>query len=224
MDSSLGLFILNSVLVPGSVLRLHVFEDRYKALMAHCLDRHVPFGVLLDRNGLEVGDGLDPVDVGTTANIRQIQRLGAGRLYVIADGVARFKMERLIGKTPFWHAAVSYLDEPDEDRDARVLCGLALERFREYLQALLSGCGRELDTLELPAEASASSYVIADALQIDPCVKQTLLEARTPSERLRAELVLLEEETKRVRQSRLRRETPSGEAELASFVARFSRN
>jgi Lon protease-like protein len=224
MDSSLGLFVLNSILVPGAVLRLHVFEDRYKALMAHCLEQRVPFGVLLDRNGMEVGEGIDPFDVGTTANIRQVTKLGAGRLYIIAVGVRRFKVERLLRKAPFWRAAVSYLDEVEDDRDARVLRDLALERFREYLEALLSGCGHELDALDLPPEAAAASYIIADALQIDPRAKQMLLEAPSPSERLRAELALLEEETKRVRRSRSRREQADGESELASFVARFSRN
>jgi uncharacterized protein len=223
MDSSLGLFVLNSVLVPGAALRLHVFEDRYKALMAHCLEQREPFGVLLDRNGLEVGEGIDPFDVGTTATIRQVSKLGAGRLYVIAVGVHRFKVEKLLAKAPFWRAAIAYLDEPADDRDARALRDLALERFREYLEALLSGCGRELDALELPAQAGAASYVIADALQISPRVKQTLLEARSSGERLRAELGLLEEETKRVRRLRSRRDIES-DAELASFVARFSRN
>ncbi|HXW51633.1 MAG TPA: LON peptidase substrate-binding domain-containing protein [Candidatus Acidoferrales bacterium] len=224
MDSSLGLFVLNTVLVPGAVLRLHVFEDRYKALMTHCLERQLPFGVLLDRNGLEVGDGLDPVEIGTTALIRQVTKLGAGRLYVIAVGERRFKVEKLIGMSPFWHASVSYIDEPGDGRDAQVLRDLALERFRDYLQALLTGCGRELDALELPAPPAASSWVIADALQIEPAAKQRLLEARSASDRLRAEIALLEVETRRLRQSRERKEQQSQSAEAASFVARFSRN
>jgi uncharacterized protein len=224
MDSSLGLFVLNSVLVPGAVLRLHVFEDRYKALMAHCVARALPFGVLMDRNGLEVGDDLNPVDIGTTAQIRQVTNLGAGRLYVIAVGARRFKVEKMIGKSPFWRALVSYVDEPEEARDARVLRDLALERFRDYLQALLTGCSRELDALELPAGPSASSWIIADALQVDPQVKQSLLEARSASERLRAELALLEGETRRLRHARARHEKQSQPSEQASFVARFSRN
>lgn len=223
MDSSLGLFVLNSVLMPGAVLRLHVFEDRYKALISHCQERHAPFGVLLDRNGLEVGEGLDPVEVGTTAEIRQVTKLGAGRLYVIAVGVQRFHVERLIAKSPFWQASVSYLADADDNRESPVLRDLALERFREYLQALLSGCGQELDALELPGDACASSYLIADALQVGVKVKQALLEVATPSNRLRAELALLEEETKRVRMWRSR-QAPQAQETPASFSARFSRN
>jgi uncharacterized protein len=224
MSSSLGLFVLNTVLVPGAVLRLHVFEDRYKSLMADCIERRLPFGVLLDREGNEVGEDLNPFTIGTTAVIRQVSRLAGGRLYVVAVGGRRFKVERLVTKVPYWRADISYLQERAGDREARTLRDLALERFRDYLEMLLSGCSQELDSMELPVDAVAASYVIADALQIETCRKQMLLEKASASARLRTELALLEDETQRLRQVRARSERDEQNGRVSPFVARFSRN
>ena len=49
------LFPLHTVLCPGIVLPLHIFEDRYRALTRHCLDTGAPFGVVLIREGHEAG-------------------------------------------------------------------------------------------------------------------------------------------------------------------------
>jgi uncharacterized protein len=224
MDSPLGLFVLNTVLVPGATLRLHVFEDRYKKLMADCIERALPFGVLLDRNGNEVGPNLDPVSVGTTAVIRQISKLASGRLYVIAVGLRRFKTDRMVTKEPYLCAEVSYLREQDGGRDTRILRDLALERFREYLEVLLAGAASELDSLDLPTDSIAASYIIADALQISPVRKQVLLEKASAAERLSAELTLLENETMQLRKLRARKETSAREPGGSGLATRFSRN
>ncbi len=223
MDSVLGLFPLNTVLLPGASLRLHVFEDRYKAMMAQCIDQEVPFGVVLDRNGKEVGDNLDPVGVGTTAVIRQVRKLSAGRLYIIAQGTRRFRVDRLVGKRPFWRAQISYLEEHEGPPDtAARLRTTALELFKEYLEVLLSISGQELDSLDLPSDTAASSYIIADALQVDVTVKQHLLEAASSAQRLNAELKLLEDETRRLRL--VRESGGDDDTQILPLPARFSLN
>lgn len=224
MNSPLGLFILNTVLVPGATLRLHVFEDRYKALMAACIEQGFPFGVLLDRKGHETGADLSPVEIGTSAVLRQVSKLGAGRLYVIASGVRRFKVDRIVETTPFWRAQVSYLGEPHGSKDTGLLRDLAVERFRDYLEALLAGCGSEVDAVELPTDAAAASYIIADAMQIKNRVKQLLLESASVAQRLRDELALLEAETRRLRALRTGGHRDEGEPQFPSLTARFSRN
>ena len=70
-------------------------------MMAQCIDASLPFGVLLDRKGHEVGEDLDPVEIGTAAVIRQVTKLPAGRLFVIAQGTRRFKVDRVLGTAPF---------------------------------------------------------------------------------------------------------------------------
>ncbi len=224
MDSTLGLFPLNTVLMPGAALRLHVFEDRYKTMMAQCIEHNLPFGVLLDRSGREVGDDLDPVNVGTVAVIRKVTRLTSGRLYVIASGMRRFKVERVIGTLPYWCAEISYLEEvPGPAESASRLRETAIERFKDYLAVLLAISGNELKSIQLPSDACASSYIIADALQVDVNVKQRLLEASSAAERLRAELELLDKEACRLRTLRAGKSGLS-QPETFSFSARFSLN
>ena len=70
--SDLPLFPLNTVLFPGMVLPLHIFEERYKLMINHCLEEERPFGVLLIREGKEVGSGAVPYQVGTTTMIAVI--------------------------------------------------------------------------------------------------------------------------------------------------------
>lgn len=225
MDSVLGLFPLNTVLLPGAALRLHVFEDRYKAMMAQCIEHKLPFGVLLDRSGREVGAAIDPVGVGTAAVIAQVTKLTAGRLYIIAHGTRRFKVDRVIGRAPFWRAQISYLEEIDGPSDSAVrLRETALERLKDYLEALLAISGSELESIDLPSDAAASSYIIADALQVELSVKQRLLEAASAAERLRAELGLLDEETRRLRIMRAHGSVELARPRTSPFGARFSLN
>jgi uncharacterized protein len=225
MDSLLGLFPLNTVLLPGAALRLHIFEDRYKEMIGRCIEHEMPFGVLLDRNGNEVGDRLDPVGIGTAAVIRKVTKLSAGRLYIVAQGTRRFKVDRVVGTSPFWRAEISYLEEVEGPSDSAVrLRETAIDRFKDYLSALLAISGSELEAIDLPSDAAASSYVIADALQVEMLVKQQLLEAASAAERLRAELKLLDDETRRLRI--LRDQAAGGEESLRAspFSARFSLN
>ena len=225
MDSLLGLFPLNTVLLPGAALRLHIFEDRYKDMIGRCIEHEMPFGVLLDRNGNEVGDRLDPVGIGTAAVIRKVTKLSAGRLYIVAQGTRRFRVDRVIGTSPFWRAEISYLEEVDGPSDSAArLRETAIDRFKDYLSALLAVSGSELEAIDLPSDAAASSYVIADALQVEMLVKQELLEAASAAERLRAELKLLDDETRRLRI--LRDEAAGSEDSLRAspFSARFSLN
>jgi Lon protease-like protein len=225
MDSVLGLFPLNTVLLPGAALRLHVFEDRYKAMMAQCIEQGLPFGVLLDRKGHEVGEDLDPVAVGTAATIRQVTKLPAGRLFVVAQGTRRFKIDRVLGTSPFWRAEISFLEEVDGPSDTACrLRETAIERFKDYLGALLAVSGSELETIDLPTDAAASSYIIADALQVTVGVKQQLLEAASAAERLRAELKLLDEETHRLRSLRAQGAREDRRTRESPFSARFSLN
>jgi len=203
MNSHLDLFPLSAVLVPGGSLRLHIFEDRYKSMIGACLEQGTPFGVVLDQTGNEVGDDLDPASVGTTAEIMEVTHLSAGRLYIVTRGARRFRVNRFVQTKPFWSAEVSYLEEPLGPRDTAVrLRAAALERFRDYLQALLKLSGRELEVVQLPDDPAASSFLIADALQVDAVAKQSLLESPSAAERLIAELKLLDDETRRLRAAR----------------------
>ena len=228
--TELDLFPLSAVLLPGGSIRLHVFEERYKTMIGACIERDAPFGVVLDQAGNEVGDDLDPATVGTVARIVEVKKLSEGRLYIVARGLARFRVDRFVKTKPFWTARVSYLEEPIGPVDAALrLRAAALESFRDYLQALLQLSGRELDAVQLPDDPTVSSFLIADAMQVDTAAKQSLLESSSAAERLDLELRLLDEETRRLRASN----TPKADHESddgddderpKSFTVRISLN
>jgi Lon protease-like protein len=85
----LPLFPLNTVLFPGMVLPLHIFEDRYRLMINQCIERNRDFGVLLVGPDL-AGQGTVSVHaIGTSARITKIQRLADGRMDIITTGLER---------------------------------------------------------------------------------------------------------------------------------------
>ncbi len=112
----LPMFPLGSVLLPGAVLPLHVFEPRYRALVQHCLaaDDH-EFGVVLIDRGHEVGGGDVRRPVGTVARMVQVAELEGGRYAVVAVGTRRIRVTRWLPDDPFPVAEVEdWQDEHDE--------------------------------------------------------------------------------------------------------------
>jgi Lon protease-like protein len=135
----LPLFPLHTVLCPGIALPLHVFEERYRLLVERCLERNEPFGVVLIRQGREIG----PLEgriarVGTTAVIREAGHYPDGRYDLVTVGEQRFRIESLAAANePYLVADVRYLEEPIGDGDtARSLSERVSGRFLRYLEAL----------------------------------------------------------------------------------------
>lgn len=138
MTYRLGMFPLSTVLFPEAGLPLHVFEERYRVLMAHCLDADGTFGVVLISRGSEVGGGDERVDVGTLARIANVAELEDGRMLVVATGVRRVRVEEWLPDAPYPRARV--VDLPD--RVATCSAGLlataegSLRRLRSLLSEL----------------------------------------------------------------------------------------
>jgi Lon protease-like protein len=129
------LFPLHTVLCPGIVVPLHIFEERYRALTRHCLDRGTPFGVVLIRDGREVGDRsvMALAGVGAFAEIRRAGRYPDGRYDLLAAGTGRFTIDSVdAGTEPYLVAEVTPLEDEvgDEPR---------AERLAEH--PAISGCG-----------------------------------------------------------------------------------
>src|ERR1700733_14588331 len=116
----LRLFPLNTVLFPGAVLNLHVFEERYRRLIAECLDANEAFGVVLIRDGQETGDpDVMPHEIGTTAEISEVTPLPAGRYYISTTGGGLFRIERIVSREPYLMAEVEFLEDAGGDEDPR---------------------------------------------------------------------------------------------------------
>lgn len=90
----LPMFPLSAVLLPGDLLPLHVFEPRYRAMVADCLE-HEPheFGVVLIARGSEVGGGDVRTDIGTVAQLEALSRSHDGRYALLARGTSRLRVE-----------------------------------------------------------------------------------------------------------------------------------
>ncbi|MDB5071814.1 MAG: peptidase lon domain protein [Candidatus Eremiobacteraeota bacterium] len=218
----LRLFPLNTVLFPGAVLNLHVFEERYRRMIAECLDANEAFGVVLIRDGQDIGDpDVMPHDVGTTAEISEVTPLPAGRYYISTTGGRRFRIERIVSREPYLMAEVEFLDDAGDDEDARAseLTHRVLREFREYVRLLVafSGNASEVDVPHDPVDAS---YIVGDALQVADALKQRLLELRTAEARLAAELGFLRRllpqlrsllERKKQQENVVRDDAPGGE-------------
>lgn len=218
--STLRLFPLNTVLFPGAVLNLHIFEPRYRQMIAECLDAHEAFGVVLIRAGDEAGDpDVQPHDVGTTAEIADITPLPSGRYYLSSTGRRRFRINAVISREPFLLCDVDYLDEEAGDPAAVTRLGAEIAaEFREYLKLIVAFSGTPAE-IELPADPVNASYVIGDALQVADTLKQQLLEIGNVEERLTTELEFLRRllpqlrtllERKRGRETQRREEAPGG--------------
>jgi len=131
MTRRLRLFPLQTVLFPGMALSLQVFEERYRTLVAECLETGEPFGVVLIKQGAEVGENAVPYSIGTTARIRRVAPARDGRLALDAVGERRFRILATFKDRPYLSAEVEFpVDETAEVSDE------LLSRTRAHLEQL----------------------------------------------------------------------------------------
>jgi Lon protease-like protein len=153
------LFPLHTVLCPGIVLPLHIFEDRYRALTRHCLDTGAPFGVVLIREGWEVGDGrsLALAGVGALVEIREAGRYPDGRYDLLAAATGRFAIDAVDpAREPYLVADVTPLeDEVGDEARAERLAASAIRRFVRYLELMRARDGETTEALDIRVEVDA---------------------------------------------------------------------
>lgn len=191
----LPLFPLGTVLVPGLLLPLRVFEPRYRALMSDLLERPEDqrvFGVVAIRAGHEVGAGgaQSLHEVGTTAVLREVTDEADGTIGVLTSGAVRFRLHALDDTpTPYLTGLVTPLEDLDGD-DADV-AGLARSvglRYSDY--RMRQGASPS----DLPSSPRVLSYLVAAGMTLDVSDRQRLLEVPDTARRLVAELGLLARE------------------------------
>lgn len=175
--SFLPLFPLNTVLFPGMQLKLHIFEARYKTLINQCIDRNEPFGVVLIRQGAEVGNhDIAPFDVGCTAQVGEAQRLPQGRLNIVATGHRRFRIKAIDRSRPFLVGDIDYFS-PAEDRPDLIKATSKVLRpmLLSYLDMLAAASDSHFDPEQLPRQPRALAQIGSILLQADNLQKQALL-------------------------------------------------
>ena len=195
------LFLLGLVLLPGELVPLHIFEERYKVMIGECLEQEAEFGIIwLSDDGLR--------DVGCAARItRVLERFDDGRLNILVEGTRPFRLARRIEDLPYPAGDIEPLADDDGDADEE-----ALERARSRYADLVEEVTESRPEPELLAQLGA--YGMAATLEVAPDAKQALLELRSESERLDQLEALFAEALQRIKIAERAAEQASGNGHL----------
>ena len=171
----LPLFPLHTVLFPGATIPLQVFEERYKEMMKVCLETDGRFGVVLIKNGKEVGGSAIPHDIGTIARVLTVNESSMDRLHITAIGEERFQILEIIEDKPFITALV-VADEKYQKHEVPIHeLKLARETVSKHVSYLLSMGGGWINNTYAPSDPLRLSYFLAQILQVDMNERQRLL-------------------------------------------------
>ena len=186
MIEELPLFPLRTVLFPGGVLPLRLFEPRYVDMVGYCTRENIGFGVVLIRTGVEARSSRedsqpDIFEVGTEARIVDFNQADNGLLGIVTHGSRKFAIKETREQSDhLMIGEVEFLPEEPEgelllEHDALVA---VLKQLTEH--PLVQKLNLEVDF----AQARSVSLRLADLLPIEPEIKQSLLQLRWPRERL----------------------------------------
>jgi uncharacterized protein len=189
MSQQLALFPLNTVLFPGGLLPLRIFETRYLDMVGRCMRADESFGVVLIDGGSDTEHGVDTALIGTSARVVDFQTLTDGLLGLLCRGERRFRIiERSRREDGLNCAAVEWLLEAQP-------VPLALEF--QPLVPLLRQAMAKLTTIGrfIEADYEDAAWVghrLAELLPLDQSTQQQLLEIDDPVARLRLLAPLIE--------------------------------
>jgi Lon protease-like protein len=173
--AELPIFELPVVLLPGELLPLHIFEDRYKRMIGHCIDGGEPFGIVF--RDADTGARR----IGCEARVTEVtERFEDGRLNIVVTGERPFRVLDRFESPEYPAGEVEPIDVPlvDPGEPPQDAATTAREAFAELV--------RRVGGDEPPAEALEvlDSYGIAARVELPPETKQRLLELRSEPERM----------------------------------------
>ena len=202
----LPLFPLNVVHFPGTVIPLHIFEPRYRQMIADCEREEKPFGIVLVKPESEFLQEI-PHEVGTMVEMRELRRLPDGRYILMAVGIKRFRILSQHRDKPYLSGVVEpFEDTVEPHQQIASSAQQARHLFDNYLDLLLQASGEE-KTLEalLPDDPEELSHFIAYFLDLQEEVKQHVLELTSTEQRLQEEITILRREVPFLRQILLKK-------------------
>ena len=178
---TIPIFPLGTVLFPGSILPLRIFEVRYMDMARDCLKNGTPFGVCLIREGEEVGAPAVPEPVGCMARIGECDVEELGILKVKAEGLERFRIvSREVNRQGL---IVGEVEQLAAESGAADMPGL--EESAQFLAKVIAGIGADRFTGPVSLDdASWVSFRLAEILPLRVDVKQKLLELTDATLRL----------------------------------------
>jgi Lon protease-like protein len=170
----LPIFELPVVLLPGELMPLHIFEERYKRMIGHCLEAEEPFGVVFRDD-----DG-SARRIGCTARVTEVlERFDDGRLDIVVTGEEPFRVLERFDAEDYPAGEVEAVGIGDPEPDDEAAADAARSAFAELVERV---SGNELETDEL---AGSDAYAIASRVELPVETKQALLELRSEDERMR---------------------------------------
>lgn len=189
MNMEIPLFPLNSVLFPGGVLPLRIFESRYIDMVSRCMKQQSPFGIVMIKSGKEVGDAPEVYEYGTLADIHYFEQLDNGLLGITARGGQRFHIQdSWVEANQQLMANVTLLaDEP-----RLTLSEDEYQPWTELLAEILQQLGPPYSLL--PCEYDNATWLghrLAELLPIERELKQLFLQMNEPQQRLERIIALL---------------------------------
>ncbi len=179
------LFPLGIVALPHEVVPLHIFEERYRTMIAECLERGSEFGIVwLADDGLKT--------VGCACEITEVlERLPDGRMNILTRGTRPFRIVERVDDLPYPAAHAEFLLDEQEEPAAEV----AAAARAAYGELVRQATDREPDEEEL---AALDAYGMAATVDFGLDAKQGLLDLRSENARLRLVLRLFRAAAKRL--------------------------
>ena len=175
MNSLLPIFPLELVLLPGVPLPLHIFEPRYKEMIAECLEQKKPFGVVR-------ASSAGVADIGCTAEIMSVtKKYDDGRMDILTRGVERFEVIHVNEDRSFLQAEISVVQ--DEDEAGKPAAQMVTQAVRLHAE-IAKLAGAELSGPD--QHAGNLSFLLAGSLPLDLDFKQSLLSTLSEAKRLEA--------------------------------------
>lgn len=184
---TLPLFPLSTVLLPGAILPLHIFEERYKEMMRYAVDHNGMYGLSF-RDNAAIGKETVPEigSVGCLAKINAVMPLEDGRMNIISTGVVRYRITGYSQMVPFLIAQVEiFTDEIEADEELTRLYESLKTPSKELLEAAqkLDEAGLVINN-EIPDDPEAFSFFVTAILPLENEAKQTFLEMTSTKIRL----------------------------------------
>ena len=178
---SLPIFPLHSVMFPGGLLPLRVFEPRYLSMIGRCMREATGFGICAIRSGSEVGEAADCYAIGTLVQVIDFNQDSSGVLSIVVAGQRRFRIvNQEVLPDQLLIANVNWLGEPESE-----LLPAKYQSLRPLLEQLIRQAGKPWTEME--ADYDSAGWVAARLVEMLPFAtedKQRVLELNDPEQRL----------------------------------------
>lgn len=195
MLENVPLFPVYTVLFPGMLLPLRVFEPRYLRMMDRVLNTREEVGIVLIAEGKEVGGPAIPHEVGTLSRVVRMERMPDGTMDVVVHGTRRFRIHELDRSEPYLQARVEVMSEPREDSvRAYALAMKVQELWDRYSRLMRDVAGIDMTEERPPDDPTDLAFFVAAGLRAGLHDRQHLLTRWRVTDMLAEEIQILHQE------------------------------